>query len=354
MKKYSFIIAAGLALVGLASCNKPASVEEPTPEKIVVSVGIVSPQTRATGVTAQNGRRDSSDEARIDRVDVFVFNGNVLDGHASATSQEVSVGCTAGARQIYAVVNNPAVADITTLSDLLAVESVLAAPAAGAAPTFQMIGSTTATLQANGSVSVTVDRLAARVVIRKITNGFTNDAQANDFVLKSVYITNVAGSVDYGHASTFATSLWYNRRGYEATNNPLGSFNYDEIATAAGTVAKGASYETAHFFYTMPNGYNAAVGGTWSPRAVRLLVRAEVAGVLYDYPIAITGIQSNKSYEINELIITRAGNIDDGRHDPNDPDDDDEEKPIEGFEQGFTISVNDWTVELVQGGTITI
>ena len=354
MKKISFVIAACLALVGLASCNKTAKVEEPALEKIIVSVGIATPQTRVTGVTAQSGRNDSSDEARIDRVDVFVFNNGVLDGHAAATTSEVSVQCTAGIRQIYAVVNNPDVANIVTLNDLLAVESVLAAPAGTDAPTYQMIGNVTETLRKDGSVTVTVDRLAARVVIRKITNGFENDAQAAAFKIKSVYLTNVAGSVDFGKTTDFATTYWYNRRGYEAANNPLGSFNYDEVADADGTIAKGASYETAHYFYTMPNRYDAAVGGTWSPRAVRLLVRAEVAGVLYDYPIAITGIQSNKSYEINELVITRVGNTDNGRHDPDDPDDDDEEKPIEGFEQSFTIVVNPWTVELVNGGTITI
>ena len=348
MKRIS-ILAALLALAGMVSCNKNASVEV-APEKINVSIGISAPGlTRATGVTAQTGRQDSADEAKVNTLDVFVFNGDVLDGHASATSQEVTVSCTAGERQIYAVVNNPNVSGITTLTQLQAVESVLAV-SDGSPSNFEMIGSTTATLQADGRVTIPVDRFAARVVIRKITNGFDNDAQAASFVLKSVYLTNVTGKAMYD-GSEVASQTWYNRRGYEASNN-LGYYTYDEIAD--GAVAKGASYETAHFFYTMPNGFEAKVGGTWSPRAVRLLIRAEVAGVLYDYPIAITGIQSNKSYEINELIITRVGTPDDGKHDPDDPDDDDEEKPIVGFDQGFTITVNDWTVELINGGTVTI
>lgn len=355
MKKISVTCLAVLALAGMVSCNKTVSVEPA--EKINVSIGISAPGlTRATGVSAQTGRNDSADEARVNTLDVFVFNGDVLDGHASATSQEVTVSCTAGERKIYAVVNNPAVSGITTLSGLMAVESVLAV-SDGSPSNFQMIGHTTATLQAEGRVTVPVDRFAARVVIRKITNGFDNDAQAASFVLKSVYLTNVTGKVMYD-GSAPSVQTWYNRRGYEASNN-LGSYTYDDIAAAAGTIAKGASYETAHYFYTMPNGYEAKVGlaageTAFTPRAVRLLIRAEIGGVLYDYPIAITGIQGNKSYEINELIITRLGNPDDGNHDPDDPDDDDEEEPIVGFDQGFTVTVNDWTVELVQGGTITI
>lgn len=355
MKKISCIFASFLALVGMVACSKNTT--DVPAEKIKVTFGISGPGlTRATGVTAQSGRNDSADEAKVNTLDVFVFNGDVLDGHASVNSVEATVSCTAGARQIYAVVNNSAVSGITKLSDLLAVESVLAV--SGDSPSnFQMIGHTTATLQADGRVTIPVDRFAARVVIRKITNGFDNDAQAASFVLKSVYLTNATGKAMYG-GSEVADQVWYNRRGYEASNN-LGSYTYDEIAVADGTVAKGASYETAHFFYTMPNGFDAKVGlaageTAFTPRAVRLLVRAEIGGELYNYPIAITGIQSNKSYEINELVITRLGNKDDGRHDPDDPDDDDEERPIVGFDQGFTITVNDWTVELVNGGTITI
>ena len=55
------------------------------------------------------------------------------------------------------------------------------------------------------------------------------------------------------------------------------------------------------------------------------------------------------------MNITRTGNPDDGSHDPDDPDDTDEERPVEGVEQGFEITVNDWTVVLVGGsGAIEI
>ena len=42
--------------------------------------------------------------------------------------------------------------------------------------------------------------------------------------------------------------------------------------------------------------------------------------------------------------------INEDRSDPDDPNDDDEERPVTGFEQNFEIVVNDWTMVLVGDG----
>ena len=64
---------------------------------------------------------------------------------------------------------------------------------------------------------------------------------------------------------------------------------------------------------------------------------------MYDYPITLPALESNKSYEISLVTITRPGNPDDG-NEPDNDDDIDEEKPVVGFDQGFEITVNPWTV----------
>ncbi len=358
MKKISFILAGILALAAV-SCNKPAESSVAEAARVNVVVGVKTPGTRVTGVTPQSGRNDSSEEAKVNTLQVFVFNGDVLDGYGSSTgSTEAVASVTAGERVIYALVNAPtSLSGITSKATLLSTVSTLVEDG----DNFEMVGNTTATLEAetaNNKVSVAVDRLAARVVIRKITNAMENDAMANDFKLESVYITNATGDVNYGKSTDYAPAVWYNRRGYEVNKN-LGAFTYDEIPTAEQTIAKNASYSTPHFFYSMPNGYEGKVGlaageTAFTPRAVRLLVRVRIAGTLYNYPILFPALESNKSYEIDELKITRTGNIDDGRHNPDDPDDIDEEKPVVGFEQGFQITVNDWTVVLVDGGTVVI
>lgn len=353
MKKISLILASALALVAFASCNKTQGVsEEPSKSlSLVVSIdgskNVDGSATRATGITSN----DPNTEAKVNSLQVLVFNNGSLDGYGSSSTRTATVSCTSGEREIYAVVNAPSLASVTTKEALLATVSTLANEVSN----FQMIGSTTETLRYDGTVQIHVDRLAARVVLRGIKNALENATLANQFKIVSVYLTNAVGDVNYGKSSDYAPAVWYNRRGYEADNN-LGTFTYDAVNA---NVAAGATNSDVHFFYTMPNGFPGKVGleagdTGFTPRAVRLLIRVEIAGTLYDYPILLPALQSNKSYEINLVNITRNGNKDDGQHDSDDPDDTDEEDPVSGFEQAFEIIVNDWDVVLVEGGEITI
>lgn len=344
--KRLFILAA-LPLLALASCNKEAKTSVPaspaTPIRLVVGVE-GSASTRATGITSN----DEATEAKVNSLQVLVFNGDALDGYGSSTnSKTATVACTAGERVIYAVVNAPSLAAVTSKAALLATVSSLAAEISN----FQMIGSTTETLQHDGAVSIHVDRLAARVVLRGIKNSHENPALASQFRINAVYLTNAAGDVDYGQSAGYTVSRWYNRRGYEATNN-LGNFTYDAVNAA---LASGETNSDVHFFYSMPNGNEGKIGletgeTAYTPRAARLVIRVEIAGNLYNYPILLPALESNKSYEINLVNITKNGNLDDGNHDPDDPNDDDEERPVTGFEQNFEIVVNDWTMVLVGDG----
>lgn len=343
MKKISILLASALALAAFASCSKNGSVAdagESLPVRLVIEA-VGSGGTRATGVVSNS----ESTEAKVNTLQVLVFNGDALDGYGSSTGSRVAtVSCTSGERDIYAVVNAPSLASVTSKAALLARVSSLA----NEIDNFQMIGSKTETLKYDGTVVVPVDRFAARVVIKGIKNAHANAALADQFRIQAVYLTNAVGDVDYGKSAGYVPATWYNRRGYEAENN-LGSFTYDALNE---TVAAGETYSTAHYFYTMPNGFAGQVGlpegaTAFTPRAVRLVVRVVIAGTLYNYPILLPSLESNKSYEIELLTITKNGNPDDGRHDPDDPDDDDEERPVTGFEQNFEVTVNDWTVVLV-------
>ena len=335
MKHHILILLGAFLAASAVSCNKNDSPAALTAEKIRIVVdveGSGAPGTRVTGVTSNS----TSTEAKVNSLQVFVFNGEQLDGYGSSSgSLTATVSCTAGTRDIWAVVNAPALGSVSTKTQLLATVSDLAAEISN----FQMIGSKSETLRKDGNVRITVDRLAARVVLKGIKNALTNAAQAASFKVLSVYLTNVAGDVDFGHSSSYTVSKWYNRRGYQSANN-LGSFTYDAVNK---TVAAGASDTEAHYFYSMPNANAAAVGGPWTPRAARLVIKAEIAGTVYDYPITLPALESNKSYEISLVTITRLGNPDDG-NEPGSNGDIDEEKPVEGFDQGFEISVNPWTV----------
>ncbi len=347
MKRLFYFLSAFALLSVAASCNKTSDAEGPAVEAskpIRVVVGVESgSQTKATGITSNS----ESTEAKVNSLQVFIFHGEEKDGYAGPVAgKTLAVTCTAGMRDIYAVVNGPNLSNVTTKSAFLATVSNLA----NEITNFQMIGYKSEDLQEGGSVTVNVDRFAARVVIKGIKNALTNSSQANNFRIVSVYLTNVAGDINFGRDANYAVSTWYNKRGYQAANN-LGDFTYDVVNAG---VSAGATNSAAHYFYAYPNANAEAVGGPWTPRASRLVVKCSINGVVYNYPILLPALESNKSYEIELLTITRTGNPDDG-NEPNDDNDIDEEEPIEGLEKNFEIVVNPWTTVLINGdGNVTI
>jgi len=323
-----------VAVLPLFACNRELNNERDA-KKINIEVFIEGVGTKATGITSN----DPTTEAKVNTLQILVFNGDALDGYNSSTASSCVVTCSAGSRDIYAVVNGPDLSAVTSKAAMLATSVSLVENVAN----FVMVGHKTETLGESGSVSLTVDRLASRVVVHGVKNAHANGTLAADFELVSLYLTNACGELNLGMSDNFAVTTFYNRRGYEADNN-LGGFTYDAVGSK---IASGATNDTKHFFYTMPNRYDVAVGGVWSPRRAKLLIRVKLAGVLYDYPVVLPAMSSNKSYEINLLTITKNGNLDDGNHDYNDPDDTDEEKPVEGFDKTFTITVNNWDVVLL-------
>lgn len=346
MKKIYSVFAMALALVAVG-CNKGADIQSPEAaqsEPIRIVVGVESGSaTKATGVVSNS----ESTEAKVNSLQVLVFSGDFLDGYGrSSNSKLATVSCTAGRREIYAVVNAPDLSNVSSKSAFLATVSTLE----NSLSNFQMMGyKLEENLSDGGNVTVYVDRLAARVVLKAIKNGMSG---ITNFRVLAVYLTNVVGRIDFGQSDSYTPDVWYNRRGYESANN-LGEFTYDRVGAA---IAEGDTNSSAHYFYSYPNRFGSAVGGPFTPRAARLVVKVEIDGTVYDYPILLPNLVSNNSYEINLLTITRTGNPDNGEEPRDDnPNDRDEEDPIEGMEKNFEIVVNPWNVVLVNGdGNVTI
>lgn len=337
MKRILFLAAAAAAIM---SCNKdrihtPAP-EIPAAEHIHLTVGVEgAAATRATGIVG-----DATDEQKVNSLQVFVFNGEALDGYGAAeNSKTVTIDCTAGSRDIYAVVNADDLSAVDSKAELLATVSVLD----NDVKSFEMFGKVTETLTAGSSITVPVDRFAARVVVKKVTNALSSPAlAAQTFRLESIHINNVAGDVDFGGTGSYTVSTWYNKTALQAANN-LGKMTND---APAATVASGNSYSTAHYFYAYPNDASTSIADAWSPRRTMLVLKVRIGSTLYDYPIVLPALESNKSYEIAEVKITRPGNLDDGNEGG-----EDEQKPVEGTDCSFTIKINDWTVVNITEGT---
>ena len=84
MKRFLLILL-GSALLGAAvSCNKNDFPAASASEKIRIVVdveGSGAPETRVTGVTSNS----TSTEAKVNSLQIFVFNGDQLDGYGSSS-----------------------------------------------------------------------------------------------------------------------------------------------------------------------------------------------------------------------------------------------------------------------------
>ena len=317
MKKSIFAFAAALA--ALVACNKNdvAPMQPQNQESLVpceLTVGICGAMTKATTATA-------GDEAKVNNLQVFVFRGDDLDAYASVdNAQELTLSCTAGERVVYALVNAPDYSAVPGKSALLAKVSELSA---NSLTNFEMVGSKSVTLPQSEKVSIDVNRIASRVVLKKITRSFTSEAlQALNFKVDAIYLINVAGNTSYDLSA--APAKWYN---VAENKNELASLLYD---APASLITNGQSYSTAHTFYAYPNDLET--------NTTRLVIETTLGETKYYYPINLPEMAANKSYEIAEVVITRPGS-------------DNPDEPVSFADATFSINVIDWTVVPVTEGT---
>ena len=317
MKKSIFAFAAALA--ALVACNKNdvAPMQPQNQESLVpceLTVGICGAMTKATAVSADN-------EAKVNNLQVFVFRGDDLDAYASVdNAQELTLSCTAGDRVVYALVNAPDYSAVPGKAALLAKVSELSA---NSLTNFEMVGSKSVTLPQSEKVSIDVNRIASRVVLKKITRSFTSEAlQALNFKVDAIYLINVAGNTSYDLSA--APAKWYN---VAENKNEFASLLYD---APASLITNGQSYSTAHTFYAYPNDL--------ATNTTRLVIETTLGETKYYYPINLPEMAANKSYEIEEVKITRPGS-------------DNPDEPVSFADATFSINVIDWTVVPVTEGT---
>ena len=317
MKKSIFAFAAALA--ALVACNKnEATPMQPQNQESLVpcelTVGICGAMTKATAVSTDN-------EAKVNNLQVFVFRGDDLDAYASVdNAQELTLSCTAGDRVVYALVNAPDYSAVPGKAALLAKVSELSA---NSLSNFEMVGSKSVTLPQSEKVSIDVNRIASRVVLKKITRSFTSEAlQALNFKVDAIYLINVAGNTSYDLSA--APAKWYN---VAENKNELASLLYD---APASLITNGQSYSTAHTFYAYPNDL--------ATNTTRLVIETTLGETKYYYPINLPEMAANKSYEIEEVKITRPGS-------------DNPDEPVSFADATFSINVIDWTVVPVTEGT---
>ena len=328
MRKGFLMMAAVAAVFGTMSCKKDnvpsmnhGNANVPVDgERTELTVGIATGMTKSTTITAE-------DEVKVNNLQVFVFRGDALDAYGVAdNASTVTVSCTKGNREVYAVVNAPDLKDIATKTDLLAAKSALSD---NDESNFVMIGKTNADLPSELPVNVEVDRIVSKVVLKTVNRAFTSAALAAlNFSIDEIFITNVAGDVNYG--LTDNPLEWYNKMDY---NSEMAMFTHD---APAASVVNEEAYSTQHTFYCYPNKAADSDATSWSPRRTRLVLKTTLGTDTYYYPVTLPELENNKSYEL-ELTITRPGS-------------DSPDNPVSFADCTFSISVKPWTVITVSDG----
>ena len=256
-----------------------------------VSISLSLPgETRTTGASPAG-------ESRINSLQVFVFNPDgSLECSGMTSSDTVRLRCRHGEKTIWAVANAPALTAVTTLGGLAASVSRLDdnAPAS-----LVMAGERSLTVDSDRSVSIPVSRLCAKIVVGRITKAFGSAIlQSRRLRLRRIYLTNVAGDRPFGSGGT--VSLWYNRLGYRGECDAL---LCDPVGRDVDPVL-----EETHVFYVYPNASeSAARGAPWTPRCTRLVLEAGLEGETCYYVIDLPGLESNHSYILSDLVLTRPG-----------------------------------------------
>ena len=194
-----------------------------------------------------------------------------------------------------------------------------------------MIGKTNADLPSELPVNVEVDRIVSKVVLKTVNRAFTSAALAAlNFSIDEIFITNVAGDVNYGLTDNPVD--WYNKMDY---SSELAMFTYD---APAASVVNEEAYSTQHTFYCYPNKAADSDATSWSPRRTRLVLKTTLGTDTYYYPVTLPELENNKSYEL-ELTITRPGS-------------DNADVPVSFEDCAFEITVKPWTVVAVTDGIV--
>ena len=367
MRKIHLLLAAAVAAILAASCNKEASTSEPAlPQedgKVLVSVqaapGSVRMGTRAAG----DAVADTPAERTINTLDVFFINSasKALDAYAGTFTQLPQTSATAdpadetGATTVDPVKVSNAKMDIwvianapATLKGAVKDEATLLAAVSeftqNTAGNFVMVGrkmnvdlpAATATktdglqLVTRNSVEyrvvdgIVLERVANKVTIAKITKAFDSPAlQASEITLEGMYIINAPKTAVY--AAKLAAGKDLAPAAEDASYwNPSSTFADNALITKTYAtpiaIAAGDGTELGNAFYFYPNPAAEAASAAEEDYVTKLVLKVGIDGKSYWYPIGITQAAEdarNLVYEIAGITLRGKGN-DTDTNDPND------------------------------------
>ena len=353
MKKHLVFLAAACAVLAACQKEEAAVVETVAPAKVELKIGSKASKALVA---------DTANEAKVNSIQAFVFNGNSLDAYDYASAAEIEaqameVSCSQGKRDIWVIVNAPSLASVTTLSALKA--SVTSLLTDNAADSFVMIGKAEGeTVTETYAKTIYVDRNVSRVRLFQIKRDMTSEALKDvEFKIVRAYITDAIDNscIDVYTPTEPEAYVW--KSAYFANSGAMetgSAFLYKKLESAV-SLANGATNGTAYAdnvaadwnFYVYPNkntGKDTASPATFDQ--TKLVVECYINGSYYTYPIPLGAVSYNKTYDVKLLTITKLGNNSNG----DDVVDEGEDDVITAATATFTVTVNDWEQVLTFGG----
>ncbi|MBQ5528298.1 MAG: hypothetical protein IIU05_04520 [Bacteroidales bacterium] len=355
MKRKAIVYAAVILLA--SACEKEAAQQSPGGASLSFHIG--EPETKAYVAS-------SSAESMMKSLDVYVFFND--NGLGSANGQletyrhytpgtstfEISgkdaIKVSHGAKTVAFVANAPSdmPAGIRSISDFNNWETHSWSFSDNAIDKFVMTSKKNITISGDIRLDSTKDStlMLKRLVSRVEFKGFRNDLPASlgKLTLEGAYLYNVNKTID--NSAGADDNFWRKKDAGTALSdaaveklvNP-GAY-LPSAARFAGSLAKGSSWsekkENKYYMYGFPNPVPEASDAGSKDWVTKLVIQTKVNGIRYYYPIGLKGMESNKTYVINNVTVSRLGSTS--------PD-----KYVSTASLSLSISVLDWTTGNVTG-----
>lgn len=294
MNRFYLQIFATLLIIPV-SCTKQDAFTTNPAEKVSMSISLL-----------QDGQTKAADNIQtvIEQSQIIVFDVNGAAEAYGRTSGEESatLNVSIGTKTIWAISNSGQdFSDIRRLSDLEERDILLEE---NSDELMVMSGSISYVVAKSvNKATVTVSRYLAKVILDKISLDLTSIAMRDkEFVIRSVYLTNCAGSKRVlGTGNTIVR--WYNQLGHYDTQMDRMLF-----CNVNKRLENQSSLDERLYFYILPNPYsNTTLTPTWSLRKSMIVVEATIDGIPCYYPVWIPMVESNQVYEITNFTITKSG-----------------------------------------------
>ena len=338
MKRIVNIFIFVASALSLASCQMegPAAVssaKESVDCLFTLAGDIDVPATKAVGL--ESDAKGTAAEKSVRTLQVFVFDstGTCVTSRYVANSGNLHLTVdAAGGYTFYAVANlEDITAKVSTVAELLDMTTDVLSTDEGSSR-FPMQGclKDQTVSPVSKSFNIEVERRAAKVVLRNITNSLP--AEYGDIIVEGIYLSNVVTASGMFSDALPQEPLWTNQMG---VYDELSSFDWlsDKLSVAVA-VGRGGVYDIPHTFYAAANAVEEDTReDEWCPRFTRLVVRTSIQGITRYYPISfgaeLPSLKANEYIDITNLNIKSLG--------PLDP-----EKPITTEEVTVTVTVKDW------------